>query len=83
MRIAGHELYALWPNERLIVERDSRQADATTRAFEEDREKDGDLQIHGSRAARTTHRRLESAQATIAAQLRALFGNGPTARDGR
>ena len=64
-------------HERLIVELDSRRAHATTQAFEDDRHKDRDLQIHGYRIARITWRQLESDQATIAAQLRALLATGP------
>ena len=75
--VAGHEVDAVWPDEQLIVELDSRQAHATTRAFEEDREKDRHLQIHGYRIARITYRQLQSDQGTIAAQLRALLAGRP------
>jgi very-short-patch-repair endonuclease len=71
-RIGPYEVDALWPRHRLIVELDSRQAHATTTAFEQDRARDRHLQTWGYRVLRITYRQLHEDEATIAAQLRAL-----------
>jgi very-short-patch-repair endonuclease len=65
---------ALWPDQRLIVELDGRDAHTTSRAFEDDRARDRDLQTRGYRVTRITYRQLAGDQATIAAQLQALLG---------
>jgi very-short-patch-repair endonuclease len=58
-----------------VVELDSRQAHATTRAFEDDRARDRALQVEGYRVLRITWRQLHTEGPTIAAQLAALLGD--------
>jgi len=65
----------LWPDQRLVVELDSRQAHETTRAFEEDRARDRLLLTRGYRVARITYRQLHQDAPTIAAQLVALLAD--------
>jgi hypothetical protein len=71
--IGPYTVDALWPAQRLVVELDSRQAHHTTRAFEQDRARDRNLQVAGWHVLRITWRQLHEDQATIAAQLRALI----------
>jgi very-short-patch-repair endonuclease len=70
--IGPYTVDALWPDHRLVVELDSRQAHETTHAFENDRARDRHLQTHGYKVLRITWRQLHEDRATIAAQLRAL-----------
>jgi very-short-patch-repair endonuclease len=70
--IGPYTVDALWPDHRLVVELDSRQAHETTHAFENDRARDRHLQTHGYKVLRITWRELHEDRATIAAQLRAL-----------
>jgi very-short-patch-repair endonuclease len=56
--VAGFEVDALWPAQRLIVELDGYQYHRTRRAFESDRVRDAELQLAGYRTLRITHRRL-------------------------
>jgi very-short-patch-repair endonuclease len=72
-RIGPYTVDALWPQQRLVAELDSRQAHQTTRAFEEDRARDRHLLTKGYRVVRVTHRQLHHESATIAAQLRQLL----------
>jgi very-short-patch-repair endonuclease len=76
--IGPYTVDALWPEQRLIAELDSRQAHHTTRAFEDDRARDRDLQVRGYRVLRITWRHLHEDDATIAAQLRALLARATT-----
>jgi very-short-patch-repair endonuclease len=72
-RIGPYTVDALWPQQRLVAELDSRQAHQTTRAFDEDRARDRHLLTKGYRVVRVTHRQLHHESATIAAQLRQLL----------
>ena len=71
--IGAYTVDALWPQPRLVVELDSRQAHQTARAFEQDRARDRDLQVQGYRIVRITYRQLHEDGPTIAAQLRTLL----------
>jgi very-short-patch-repair endonuclease len=72
--IGPYTVDALWPDARLVVELDSRQAHDTRTAFESDRARDRDLTVDGYRVLRITHRQLHGDAATIAEQRRALLG---------
>ena len=67
-RVAGHEVDAFWPAQRLVVEIDGYRYHGTRRAFERDRRKDADLQAAGYRVVRITYRRLRY-EATALPQL--------------
>jgi very-short-patch-repair endonuclease len=71
--IGPYVVDALWPAERLVVELDGRQAHQTTRAFEDDRARDRDLQVWGYSVLRITSRQLHRDQTMLAAQLGALL----------
>jgi very-short-patch-repair endonuclease len=74
--VAGHEVDAVWPYAKLIVELDGRQAHQTTRAFKADRARDRDPQTRGYRVLRITSRQLDEGGRGIAAQLGPLLNPG-------
>ena len=57
--VLGHEVDALWPAARLIVELDSWEFHSHRAAFERDRARDADSLLAGYRTIRVTHRRLD------------------------
>ena len=69
--VRGHLVDAVWREQKLIVELDSRAHHMTTRAFEEDRERDDVLQLARYRVVRVTWRRLTNDPAGVVARLRA------------
>ena len=69
VRVAGHEVDALWPSHRLVVEVDGFAFHSSRDAFERDRERDADLQAHGLRVIRVTWRRLVERPESVAALL--------------
>jgi hypothetical protein len=69
----GYEVDALWRNQKLAVELDSRAFHLTRAAFERDRVRDATLQLAGYRVLRITHRRLHNEPKTIADTIRALL----------
>jgi hypothetical protein len=71
--VEGHTVDALWPDEKLIVEVDSRTHHLNRTAFEEDRRRDARLQVAGYRVLRVTYRRLTEEPAQVAGELRALL----------
>jgi hypothetical protein len=73
-RVAGHEVDALWREQRLIVELDGRTFHDGPAAFERDRERDAQLVAAGHRVLRITWRRLTDEPDREAARLRALLG---------
>jgi predicted transcriptional regulator of viral defense system/very-short-patch-repair endonuclease len=73
--IAGYEVDAVWADERLVVELDSRAYHRTTQAFERDRIRDADLQLAGYRVLRLTHRRLESEPEAVTSAVRSLLAD--------
>jgi very-short-patch-repair endonuclease len=58
-RIEGHEVDLHWPQQRLVVELDSRAWHTDPGAFERDRQRDGDLLIAGWRVLRVTWRQMD------------------------
>jgi hypothetical protein len=71
--VLGHEIDALWPAAKLVVELDSWEHHGDRAAFERDRARDPQLMLAGYRTIRVTHRRLDSEAAQIAEQIRALL----------
>ena len=72
-RVAGYEVDAFWPAQRLIVEIDGYRYHGTRQAFERDRRKDAALQAAGYRVVRITWSRLTSEPYSVSAQLGALL----------
>jgi very-short-patch-repair endonuclease len=74
VRIAGLEVDAVWPQQRLVVEVDGYAFHRTREAFERDRRRDARLLVAGYRVLRITWRRLtrepEQVIALVAAALR-------------
>jgi hypothetical protein len=71
--VLGHEVDALWPAAKLVVELDSWEHHGHRAAFERDRARDPELLLAGFRTIRVTHRRLDDEPAQLAAELRALL----------
>jgi very-short-patch-repair endonuclease len=69
--IEGHEVDAVWPDKRLIVELDSYTFHATRQAFEDDRRKDRHLVTAGWTVVRVTWRDLDDPEA-LERELRTL-----------
>jgi hypothetical protein len=69
--VEGYLVDAVWREQKVIVELDSRTHHMTTRAFEEDRERDDVLQLADYRVIRVTWLRLTSDPAGVVARLRA------------
>jgi very-short-patch-repair endonuclease len=73
VHVLGHEVDALWPSAKLVVELDSWEHHAHRAAFERDRARDPKLLIAGYRTIRVTHRRLDREAAKLAAEIRQLL----------
>lgn len=73
VHVLGHEVDALWPDAKLIVELDSWEHHGHRAAFERDRARDPKLLIGGYRTIRITHRRLDREAAQLAAEIRRLL----------
>jgi very-short-patch-repair endonuclease len=58
-QIAGHEVDAVYREQKLVIELDSRQFHTTTHAFENDRDRDADLLNAGFPTLRVTDQRLK------------------------
>jgi hypothetical protein len=71
--VLGHEVDALWPAARLIVELDSWEHHGHRAAFERDRARDPELLIAGYRTIRVTHKRLDREAEQLAAEIRQLL----------
>jgi REase_MTES_1575 len=71
--IEGHEVDAVWEEQRVVVELDGHEFHGTRAAFERDRARDAALQVAGYRVLRITARRLVSQPAAIIADLGALL----------
>jgi hypothetical protein len=71
--VLGHEVDALWPAAKLVVELDSWEHHSDRAAFERDRARDPELMLAGYRTIRITHRRLDTEARQIAEQIRALL----------
>lgn len=73
VHVLDHEVDALWPAARLIVELDSWEHHGHRAAFERDRARDPKLLIAGYRTIRVTHRRLDREPDELAAEIRQLL----------
>jgi hypothetical protein len=73
VHVLGHEVDALWPAAKLVVELDSWEYHGHRAAFERDRARDPKLLIAGYRTIRVTHRRLDGEAAQLAAEIRQLL----------
>ena len=75
LQIGGQwmEVDCAWPNQRVIVELDSRAYHRTTAAFERDRKRDRTVQAAGWRPIRVTDRALRQERDVLVAELRALL----------
>lgn len=73
-QVLGHEVDALWPEAKLVVELDSWEYHGHRAAFERDRARDPKLLIAGYRTVRVTHRRLDREPSQLAAEIRQLLG---------
>lgn len=69
-RVNGYEADAHWPDVRLVVEIDGYAYHGTRKAFEDDRERDAELQACGWRVVRITFRQLRRRPAAVAGRLR-------------
>jgi very-short-patch-repair endonuclease len=65
-----------WPEQRVIVELDSRRHHQTAAAFERDRRRDRRTQAAGWRPARVTDAALRDEPDSVAADVRALVSRG-------
>lgn len=74
---AQPEVDCHWPDQRLVVELDSRAAHATRTAFEADRTRDRRLLAAGWRVVRITWRELHLRPGEVAADLRGLLAARP------
>ena len=75
--VLGHEVDALWPEAKLIVELDSWEHHGHRSAFERDRARDPKLMLAGYRTIRVTHRRLDREPKRLAEEIRQLLAMPP------
>lgn len=75
--VLGHEVDALWPAAKLVVELDSWEHHSHRAAFERDRIRDPKLLIAGYRTVRVTHWRLDREADLLAAEIRQLLAVPP------
>lgn len=73
VHVLGHEVDALWPAAKLVVELDSWEYHGHRAAFERDRTRDLKLMIAGYRTIRVTHRRLDREAEQLAGEIRQLL----------
>ena len=73
VHVLGHEVDALWPAAKLVVELDSWEYHSHRAAFERDRARDPKLLIAGYRTIRVTHRRLDNEAVELAEEIRQLL----------
>lgn len=73
VEVLGHEVDALWPAAKLIVELDSWEFHAHRAAFERDRARDTKLLLAGYRTIRVTHLRLDREAEQLAGAIRQLL----------
>jgi very-short-patch-repair endonuclease len=77
VRVLGHEVDALWPRQRLVVEVDGFAFHGGRDAFEHDRARDAELHAHGYRVIRVTWRQLTGRPEILTARLgAALLASG-------
>lgn len=70
------EIDALWEEERVAVELDSRSVHGTNKNFESDKQRDRILLAEGWRTVRVTWRQLQEEPVEVAADLRKALGQG-------
>jgi hypothetical protein len=75
--VEGLEVDFVWPNERLIVETDSRTYHGTAEAFERDRARDARLKAAGWRVVRFTRRQVHLEDDSVAELVRLLLALEP------
>jgi very-short-patch-repair endonuclease len=68
------ECDCVWPAQRVIAELDGRAVHRTALAFEQDRERDRELQAAGWRVIRITWKQLHQDAESVARDLRAILG---------
>ena len=78
--IAGHEVDAVYRQQKLVIELDSRQFHSTPRAFEKDRDRDADLLNAGFSTLRVTDHRLKHHETKEVRRLREILASAPSAR---
>jgi hypothetical protein len=71
--VAGHEVDALWPEHRVIIELDSWDFHQDRHAFESDRDRDADTLAAGYLTIRITWERIEQRSAREAARLHEIL----------
>lgn len=71
--VAGFEVDALWPMERVVVELDGFEVHRTREAFERDRARDAVLQTLDYKVLRFTDRRLKCQPEAVLAGIRSLI----------
>ena len=76
MRGRFFEIDALWEDERVAVELDSRSVHATNKNFESDKQRDRILLAEGWRTVRVTWRQLKDEPDEVAADLWKALGQG-------
>lgn len=76
VHVLDHEVDALWPSAKLVVELDSWEFHGHRAAFERDRARDPKLLLAGYRTVRVTHRRLDREANQLAAEIRQLLRAG-------
>lgn len=76
MRGRFFEVDALWEDEQVAVELDSRSVHGTNKHFEGDKQRDRILLAEGWRTVRVTWRQLRDERAELAADLRKALGRG-------
>lgn len=69
----GYEADFLWREKRLVIETDGYGAHSTKRAFEHDRRRDIDLQLHGYNVRRFTHDQIVHTPEDTGRRLRLLY----------
>jgi len=74
VRVAGLEVDALWPEQRLVVEVDGFAVHGTRVAFERDRRRDARLLLAGYRVIRLTWRQLTRERSSVVGLLRSALG---------
>jgi very-short-patch-repair endonuclease len=69
----GYQVDFLWRDKLLVIETDGYGAHHTKRAFEHDRRRDIDLQLHGYNVRRFTHDQVVYEPAETGRRLRLLY----------
>jgi hypothetical protein len=71
--VAGHEVDALFPDEKVIVELDSWEFHSSRQSFEDDRDKDADTAAAGFLTIRATWERMEKYEQREARRLHRIL----------